>query len=137
MEKLKVLVVEDEATMRELLHDMLLDAGATWVDACENGQQAQERYTPGSYHIVMLDLGLPDVDGHDLMKRIKEQDDQQHIVLVTADDSIESIQRAISAGANGYVVKPYSREKILDVVNNYLTVHGDQINMPGGAHRPH
>ncbi|PVY77404.1 two-component system chemotaxis response regulator CheY [Tamilnaduibacter salinus] len=137
MEKLKVLVVEDEATMRDLLHDMLLDAGVTWVDTCENGQQAEERYAPGCYHIVMLDLGLPDLDGHDLMRRIKRQDEQQHIVLVTADDSIESIQRAISAGANGYVVKPYSREKILDVVNNYLTVHGDQITMPDGLHRRH
>ncbi|BES69183.1 chemotaxis response regulator CheY [Marinobacter nanhaiticus D15-8W] len=137
MENLRVLVVEDEPTMRELLKDMLHQAGATMVVECEDAASAQERFRQEDFHIVMLDLGLPDMDGHDLMKAFKQVNDKQHIVLVTADDSIDSIQRAISAGANGYVVKPYSKEKIQDVVNNYVMVHGEEADVLRGFSRHH
>lgn len=124
MNKLTVLVVEDEPVMRERLVEMLYKAGATRVTGCENAASGREAFESAQFDIILLDLGLPDGDGHELMKAFKEARDGQHIVLVTADDSIESIQRAISAGANGYVVKPYSQEKIHDVVSNYAVVHG-------------
>ncbi|MDV2079508.1 response regulator [Marinobacter xestospongiae] len=138
MQNLKVMVVEDEATMRELLRDMLYQAGATRVVESEDVEGARAAFASERYEIVMLDLGLPDGDGHELMEEFKRSQPDQHIVLVTADDSIESIQKAISAGANGYVVKPYSQEKIHDVVNNYAMVHGGEANMiQGGLKRRH
>lgn len=137
MENLRVLVVEDEPVMRELLRDMLHQAGATQVTECADGSAARAEYAAEHFHIVMLDLGLPDVDGHELMTEFKRANPQQHVVLVTADDSIDSIQRAISAGANGYVVKPYSLEKIHDVVNNYVMVHGSDVDMIKGLNRQH
>lgn len=124
MENLSVLVVEDEPTMREMLKEMLFRVGASKVEDHVDGASALAAYDQGQFHIVMLDLGLPDQNGHDLMQQIKSRNPSQHVVLVTADDSIDSIQKAISAGANGYVVKPYSEEKIQDVVSNYLMVHG-------------
>ncbi|GAA3567353.1 response regulator [Marinobacter xestospongiae] len=138
MQNLKVMVVEDEATMRELLRDMLYQAGATRVVESEDVEGARAAFASERYEIVMLDLGLPDGNGHELMEEFKRSQPDQHIVLVTADDSIESIQKAISAGANGYVVKPYSQEKIHDVVNNYAMVHGGEANMiQGGLKRRH
>ena len=127
MTDLNVLVVEDEPTMRQMLSEMLYAVGATRVVEADDAESALEAFQQDSFQIVMLDLGLPDRDGHEVMKDIKAHNRQQHVVLVTADDSIDSIQRAITAGANGYVVKPYSREKIQDVVNNYMMVHS-----PGG-----
>lgn len=124
MTDLRVLVVEDEPVMRERLVDMLHRAGATKVVECADAASARVAFENSEYHIILLDLGLPDGNGHELMTRFKQAREDQHVVLVTADDSIESIQRAISAGANGYVVKPYSQEKIHDVVNNYAVVHG-------------
>lgn len=137
MNELRVLVVEDEPTMRDLIRDMLYRAGATLVKEAEDGASARAAFDEEEFQIILLDLGLPDADGHDLMAEFKAVRPQQHIVLVTADDTIESIQKAISAGANGYVVKPYSQEKIHDVVNNYAMVHApDPGIMPGGG-RPH
>ena len=137
MENLRVLVIEDEPIMRELLKDMLYQTGATLVVACENAAAAKAHFAAESFHIIMLDLGLPDMDGHELMQEFKTSNDSQHIVLVTADDSIDSIQRAISAGANGYVVKPYSQEKIHDVVSNYAMVHGGDMAQMQGLNRHH
>ncbi|WP_336367765.1 response regulator [Marinobacter sp. C2H3] len=133
MSELKVLVVEDEPIMRQRLVDMLYKAGATRVTEAEDMATGRAAYAEQAVHIVLLDLGLPDGDGHDLMQAFKAQRPEQHVVLVTADDSIDSIQKAISAGANGYVVKPYSQEKILDVVNNYATVHGEDAVPPEGS----
>lgn len=124
MDDLSVLVVEDDTTMRQMLKEMLFRVGAARVIEAPDAASALESFAEQSFDIVMLDLGLPDLDGHQVMQEIKRRNMRQHIVLVTADDSIESIQKAISAGANGYVVKPYSQEKIQDVVNNYLMVHG-------------
>lgn len=138
MQNLKVMVVEDEPVMREMLRDMLYQAGATRVIESEDARSAREAFGADSYQIVMLDLGLPDGNGHQLMQEFKAANPGQHVVLVTADDSIESIQKAISAGANGYVVKPYSQEKIHDVVNNYAMVHGGEGAMlKGGLGRKH
>lgn len=137
MEKLTVLVVEDEPLMRERLVDMLYKAGVTGVTECESVASAREAFNADSFQIILLDLGLPDGDGHELMKEFKASRDEQHIVLVTADDSIDSIQRAISAGANGYVVKPYSQEKIHDVVSNYAVVRGAGPAMTQGLNRRH
>ena len=126
MSDLRVLVVEDEPIMRERLVNMLYQAGATQVFACVDAAAAKAAFADQEFHIILLDLGLPDGNGHELMRAFKAIRAEQHIVLVTADDSIESIQRAISAGANGYVVKPYSQEKISDVISNYSIVHGGE-----------
>ncbi len=137
MTDLRVLVVEDEPVMRERLVAMLYKAGATRVSECGDAASARAAFEASEYQIILLDLGLPDGDGHELMARFKQVRENQHIVLVTADDSIESIQRAISAGANGYVVKPYSQEKIHDVVNNYAMVHGGDMAMIKTLNRRH
>lgn len=137
MSELKILVVEDEPVMQERLVDMLYRAGGSKIVACEDATGARKAFDDSSFQIILLDLGLPDGNGHELMEEFKAKREDQHIVLVTADDSIESIQKAISAGANGYVVKPYSQEKIHDVVNNYVMVHGGDANMVKGLNRRH
>ena len=106
MSELKILVVEDERIMQERLVEMLYHAGATKVEAREDVAGARKAFAETRFQIILLDLGLPDGNGHELMEEFKVTHKDQHIVLVTADDSIESIQKAISAGANGYVVKP-------------------------------
>lgn len=137
MSDLKILVVEDEPVMRERLVEMLYKAGATTVVEREDIAGARAIFGDDDFQIILLDLGLPDGDGHELMEEFKAAKNNQHIVLVTADDSIDSIQKAISAGANGYVVKPYSQEKIYDVVNNYAMVHGSDAAMIQGLNRQH
>lgn len=134
MDKLSVLVVEDEPIVREMLKEMLFRVGAVNVVECGDASSALKTFKAQRFDIVMLDLGLPDRDGHALMQDLKSIHERQHIVLVTADDSLESIQKAISAGANGYVVKPYSEEKIQDVVNNYMMVHGIDSHLTRDGH---
>jgi two-component system chemotaxis response regulator CheY len=123
MQNIKVLMVEDEPEMRALLRATLSKVGIDQISEAEDGKTALESFVAGQFQIVMLDIGLPDMDGLSVLTSMKRLNKNAFIVLVTADDSIDSIQTAISSGANGYVVKPYSYEKILDVVNNYMLVN--------------
>jgi len=123
MQNIKILVVEDESEMRALLRTTLLRIGVENIREAVDGKEALDAFAKEEYQIVMLDIGLPDMDGLSVLTSMKRLNKNIFIVLVTADDSIDSIQTAISSGANGYVVKPYSYEKILDVVNNYLLVN--------------
>ncbi len=129
MRKLKVLMVEDEVDMRDLLRNTLQKVGVEIIGEAVDGKEALEACVEETYDIVMLDIGLPDMDGLSVLQAMKRLNKNAFVVLVTADDSIESIQKAISSGANGYVVKPYSYEKILDVTNNYMMTNniGDDI----------
>lgn len=120
MRQMSVLMVEDESEMRDLLRNTLQKVGVENIGEAEDGKTALEACVESGYDIVMLDIGLPDMDGLSVLQAMKRLNKTAFIVLVTADDSIESIQTAISSGANGYVVKPYSYEKILDVINNYM-----------------
>ena len=137
MSDMTILVVEDEPVIRAWLVDMLYTAGASRVVECPDIAGARAAFEADVFQIILLDLGLPDGNGHQLMEEFKAKRKDQHIVLVTADDSIDSIQKAISAGANGYVVKPYSQEKIHDVVSNYAMVHGGDAAMIQGLNRQH
>ncbi len=123
MRQMSVLMVEDESEMRDLLRHTLQKVGIDNIGEAEDGKTALEACVESSFDIVMLDIGLPDVDGLSVLQAMKRLNKTAFVVLVTADDSIESIQTAISSGANGYVVKPYSYEKILDVINNYMMTH--------------
>lgn len=129
MRKISVLMVEDEPEMRDLLRNTLQKVGIDDIGDAEDGKTALEAVVESSYDIVMLDIGLPDMDGLSVLQAMKRLNKNAFVVLVTADDSIESIQTAISSGANGYVVKPYSYEKILDVINNYMMTNniGDEV----------
>ncbi len=120
MQQLSVLMVEDDPQMRDLLRSMLVQLGVEKVGEAGDGNTGIQQFLEEQYDIIMLDIGLPDMDGLKLLSSFKRLKKNAFVVLVTGDDSIESIQKAISAGANGYVVKPYSRDKIMDVINNYM-----------------
>ena len=125
MQNINLLIVEDEAEMREVLKQTLVKIGVVNIGEAASGQEAIDMFADGNFNVVTLDIGLPDTDGLSVLSSLKKMNEDVFIVLVTADDSIESIQTAISSGANGYVVKPYSYEKILDVINNYLLTQKD------------
>jgi len=117
---LRVLMVEDDPDMMAFLRAYLIKSGIPEPIKAEDGQSALDVIDDDRLDIVMLDIGLPDMPGMDVLHHIKSTAADIFVVLVTADDSIESLQSAISAGANGYIVKPYSQEKVHDAINNYL-----------------
>lgn len=101
-----VLLIEDEFSIREGLATFLADVGHS-VDSCANGMDGLKRAIEGDVDLVVLDLGLPDVDGSEVLKLIRAVSTVPVIVATARDDEAE-IVRILENGADDYVVKPFS-----------------------------
>jgi len=108
--KAKVLVVDDEAIIRESLYDWLSDAGYE-VSTAENGPQALEIIQKEKPSIAIVDLMMPGMDGIELLKRAKEISPNIEVIIITAYASIPTAITAMREGAYDYIEKPFCPEK--------------------------
>jgi len=109
--KAKILVVDDEAIIRESLRDWLSDAGHQVLTA-ENGPQALEIVEKDKPGIAVVDLVMPGMDGIELLKKAKEVSPSIEVIIITAYASIPTAIAAIREGAYDYIEKPFSPEKV-------------------------
>ncbi|MRR57175.1 MAG: diguanylate cyclase [Deltaproteobacteria bacterium] len=124
----QVLIVEDSALMRGILEGHLLEIGYT-VAAVENGRQALEKLATGYYPIVITDLVMPEMDGMELCRAVREQASGRYvyILMLTSQNSKEDMIRGLEAGADEYLVKPVNRAELmvrLKTANRILTLEG-------------
>jgi len=110
MKKIKILVVDDEAIMRDSLRDWLSDVGHDVLTA-ENGPQALELIEKERPSIVLVDLVMPEMDGIELLKRAKEISPGIEVIIITAYGSIPTAIAAMREGAYDYIEKPFCPEK--------------------------
>jgi len=107
----KILVVDDEAIVRESLHDWLSDGGYQ-VFTAENGFQAVEIIEKEEPGIVIADLVMPGMDGIELMKRARERLPHIQVIIITAYGSIPTAIAAMKEGAYDYIEKPFCPERV-------------------------
>ncbi|MCX4030075.1 response regulator [Endozoicomonas sp. SM1973] len=114
----KVLIVDDMATNRELAKTALCSA-AYQIDEAENGQEALEKIKNNHYDVVLLDVLMPDIDGLDVCKILRQEADFAllPIIMVTSLESPDDVIRGMSAGATDYVQKPYFPAELVSRVN--------------------
>ena len=110
MNKVKILVVDDEAIIRESLRDWLADAGYE-VFTAENGSKALELIEKEKLGIVIADLVMPGMDGIELMKKAKEIQPSIEVIIITAYASIPTAIAAMKEGAYDYIEKPFCPER--------------------------
>jgi len=105
--KARILIVEDEAAIRSGLVDVLVFHGFE-VESADNGSEGLEKALSGRFDLILLDVMLPGLDGFSICNRIREQDREQAIIMLTAKTSDEDIIQGLSLGADDYVGKPFS-----------------------------
>ena len=109
---MRVLLVEDEARLVDLLRATLVDAGFA-VDALLSAGDACEALAVGAYDVVILDLGLPDGDGLDVLASARRGGKNMPILVLTARDAVEDRVRGLDAGADDYLVKPFATTELV------------------------
>ena len=119
-----VLVVEDDPAIRSAVQRAMTDRGHA-VAVAQTGMAGLETVLQGSHDVVLLDLGLPDIDGMTLISMIRAASDVP-IVVVTARDDDASIVQALDAGADDYVVKPFGADQVSARVRAVLRRGGAQ-----------
>jgi DNA-binding response OmpR family regulator len=102
----RIVLIEDDVEIRRLVAEALAEQGHD-VDSADRAMEGLEMTIGSRPDLVLLDLGLPDLDGAELLKMIRAVS-QVPVVVVTARDSDESVVRTLDAGADDYLVKPFS-----------------------------
>jgi DNA-binding response OmpR family regulator len=111
---MKILIAEDYRDSRELLNWLLQKLGYQ-VIATENGRQAWEAYQGGRFRLVISDLLMPEVDGFELVRRIRaaKQPKYTYVILLTALIGKKDYIEGMSAGADDFMTKPFDPEELM------------------------
>jgi two-component system chemotaxis response regulator CheY len=107
---MKILVVDDFSTMRRIIKNLLKDLGFTNIQEADDGSTALPMLQQGDFDFVVTDWNMPGMQGIDLLRAIRADDNLKHIpvLMVTAEAKKEQIVAAAQAGVNGYVIKPFT-----------------------------
>ncbi|SES00680.1 two-component system, chemotaxis family, response regulator CheY [Vreelandella subterranea] len=113
------LVVDDFPTMRRIVRSLLKELGFTNVDEAEDGQDALNKLRAGGFEFVVSDWNMPNLDGLEMLKEIRQDEALKDlpVLMVTAEAKKENIIAAAQAGANGYVVKPFTAATLEEKLN--------------------
>jgi len=115
----RILVVDDEDHIRRVLELMLRGQGHE-VAAAAGGREALEKFAADHFDLVILDLRMPDLDGLAVLKRLREAEPDQTVVMITAYAAVDTALTAMKQGAFDYIGKPFKEEEILAVVAKAL-----------------
>lgn len=115
----KVLIVDDVAIMRSLLKRILNGFGYEATSEAESGDEALRLLEQDDYGLVMLDINMPGTSGMQTLKSIQALGRPVFVAMVSSHSTAENVKTAIEIGANGFVVKPYTENKIGDILEKY------------------
>jgi DNA-binding NarL/FixJ family response regulator len=129
--KIRVLCVDDHPIVRDGIAAIInLQPDMMLVSATATGGEALERFSAVRPDVALVDLRLPDMSGFDLIRKIKDKSPNARIVVLSSHEGDVDIQRALEAGAQGYVVKGLVREELLETIRS---VHAGKRRLPAAV----
>jgi YesN/AraC family two-component response regulator len=116
---MKLLYVEDEEIVRDETLELLKEFFGS-VETAEDGVKGLEKYDVGLYDVVLTDVNMPLMDGLTMSEKIREQDPDQFIVVLTAHDEMEYLDRMLEIGIEKYILKPLDFDDIISNINDIV-----------------
>jgi two-component system, cell cycle response regulator DivK len=117
----RILVVEDQEDNRRIIRDLLTSAGYELIEA-QDGAEGVRLAESERPDLILMDIQLPVLDGHEATRRIKQNPELRHIpiIVVTSYALSGDEQKAVAAGSDGYVAKPFSPRQLLATIRKFL-----------------
>ncbi|WP_456273230.1 response regulator [Bacillus sp. AK031] len=116
----RILITDDAAFMRMQLKDMITKAGHEVVGEAENGAVAIEKYNELKPDLVTMDITMPEMNGVEAVKGIKNIDANATIIMCSAMGQQNMVLEAIQAGAKDFLVKPFNAERLEEALSKVL-----------------
>jgi len=108
----KILVVDDSATMRRIVINSLSTLGYTEIVEADNGASALKKLGQGGVEMIITDWNMPEMDGLEFVQTVRTGNPHIPILMVTTNAAKDDIIQAVQAGVNNYVVKPFTPETL-------------------------
>jgi DNA-binding response OmpR family regulator len=124
---MRVLIVEDDLPLANALKKVL-EKNNFEVDVIGDGEEAFNAILEKNYDLYLLDINLPNLDGHKLLKLIKHKNENAIVVMITASAEIEDIEKAYNYGCNEYIKKPFHAKELLIRINNLIGKKENDLN---------
>ena len=115
-----ILICDDAAFMRMMIKDILTKNGYNVVGEAANGAEAVEKYSQLKPDLVMMDITMPEMDGIQALKKIKECDPNSCVIMCSAMGQQAMVIESIQAGAKDFIVKPFQVERVLEAVQKAI-----------------
>jgi DNA-binding NtrC family response regulator len=127
-EKARIMVVDDERGMCDFLR-YLLEGEGYQVEHANSGIEALAKLEQGSFQLVLADIKMPGMDGLEMLRRIKEIDEDIVVIVMTGYSSLETAIKAIKYNAHNYLTKPFDDpDAVLAAVENGLAERGEMLS---------
>lgn len=123
----RIIIVDDDENIRKTMQTILEDEGYV-VDLAVTGNEAIKMTQETAYNIALLDIRLPDMEGVELLKLIKDNVPRTRKIMVTGYPSMQNAISALNKNADAYLVKPVDVEKLLNMVKEQLQLQEDEKN---------
>lgn len=116
---LRFLVVDDFATMRRIVRNLLKELGFTHVEEAADGAEALDKLRAGDYQFIVSDANMPEMDGLTLLRTIRADPALKEVpfLMIVADKKKESVAAATQAGASGCIAKPFTADALQEKLN--------------------
>ena len=108
---MRLLIVEDEKQICDTIAKSLYDAGYE-VDTCYDGEEALECILAEDYDLIVLDLNLPGMDGMDILRELRQKNEETKVLILSARGQIADKVEGLDAGANDYMEKPFHLQEL-------------------------
>ena len=115
-----ILICDDAAFMRMMIKDILTKNGYNVAGEAENGLKAVEKYNEIKPDLVLMDITMPEMDGIQALKKIRENDSSALIIMCSAMGQQAMVIESIQAGAKDFIVKPFQADRVLEAVKKVV-----------------
>jgi len=129
MDRADILIVDDDRSWTESVTRVLREAGFN-VRSAHDGEQAIDLLEAGQPAMLILDVHLPGINGIEVLRQFRERDSQTPVLMVSAEDQASTQDRAMTAGACGFLRKPISTSLLLRAVRRYLGANPEPVGGP-------
>ena len=113
MDRLKILVVDDESRMRKLVRDFLVKSNFEVLEAGDGEEALDIFYKDKDIALIILDVMMPKMDGFEMVRRIRQTDKQTPVLFLTARSAINDVVEGFELGANDYLKKPFGMQELI------------------------
>ena len=115
-----ILICDDAAFMRMMIKDILTKNGYNIAGEAENGAKAVEKYNELKPDLVLMDITMPEMDGIQALKKIKETDPNASVIMCSAMGQQAMVIESIQSGAKDFIVKPFQADRVLAAVQKVV-----------------